>query len=159
MKTAKKLQIIAFALFAAAFVLSIVCIFTQDLIRSIYHTPDVHARMIPYPQIISRLFHLILALVWLLMVLRTPDRKKTILITIVISILYLVYGIIVSPIISSAFAARMLQHGQDVFAAYNAVTSFTSTVTSIIASPASILMFLSLGIACGVNLRTPSETD
>ncbi len=159
LKTAKKLQIIAVALYAAAFLLLIVCIFGQNLIKSIYN-PDPslrEIRVIPYPSIISGVIHLALALVWLVVLLQTPSRRTTIIITIVTGVVFTGYAML-SPFISSMFSMAIAQSGKDAISAYNAVLSGTSIATSLIASPASFLIFLSLGIACGVSSRTPSET-
>lgn len=157
MKAAKKLQIIAVALYAAALMLLVVCILGQDLIKSIYGLdPSLREiRVIPYPSIISGVIHLALALVWLVVLLRKPDRRTTIIITVITGVIFIGYAVL-SPFISSMFSMLIVQSGKA--AAYSAVLSGTSLVTSFIASPAPFLMFLSLGIACGISSRNPSET-
>ena len=159
LKAAKTLQIIAFILFAFALLLSVVSIFAQNLIKSIYSSPaDTYdVTVIPYQSIIYCFMRTLFALIYLLIICGHPTRKGTIAITIVMAILFIVFNTVISPVVSVIITGLMANYGTMMYAAYSVVSTGVSFITGLFTAPATILMFLSLGGACGKDYRLQSQ--
>ncbi|MBO4410844.1 MAG: hypothetical protein J5794_01450 [Lachnospiraceae bacterium] len=151
LRTARTLQIIAFVFFAAAFVLSIVSIFIQNTIKTAFSAAPAlrNVFVIPYYVILACTIHLGIALIPFLVLLKKPTRKATIVATIIVAVLTVVNGAL-SMLLSTLITAMVGRlGGSEVLAAYTTVSSGASFLTSLFTTPAAVLMFLSLGGACG----------
>ena len=150
-KACKTLQIIAFAFFAFALLLSIVSIFAQDLIKSIYSAPaELYGyRVIPYQAIAYCLIRTLFALIYLLIVCGHPSRRKTIAITVVMAALFIAFNTVISPVIGTVITAVAGNYGVAALSATTIVNTGVNFITGFFTAPATLLMFLSLGGACG----------
>ncbi len=158
-KTLRTLQIIALALFVFAFLLSIVSIFLQDTIKSSFYgykegDPVFQARTAPYGSIIGCFAHTLLALIWLLLLIKGLSRGGSIAAVIVLSILLILYQTAISPVAGIFITRSVNVRGIDALASYNAVSSFTSKLTMPFSTTGNLLMLLSLGGACGRDTRS-----
>ncbi len=156
LKTAKTLQIIAFALFAFALLLSVVSIFAQNLFKSLFGAPSdaYDIRVIPYQPILYCFVRTVLALIYLLIICGHPTRKGTIAITIVMTILFVLLDTVISPVVGTTITFLTGNSGGALsLAATNAVVNGVQLITRFFTIPAALLMFLSLGGACGKDYR------
>ena len=158
LKTLRTLQIIALALFLFAFLLSIASIFLQNPIKSLFYGykeghPVYQTRTAPYSAVIGCFVHALLALIWLLLLIKGQSRRGSITAVIVLSILFLLYQTAISPVAGIFITRSVSARGVNALAAYNVISSFTSMLTAPFSATGNLLMFLSLGGACGRDTR------
>ena len=158
-KACKTLQIIAFIFFAFAFLLSIVSIFAQDLIKSIYNLPpeSYEYRVIPYQTIAYSFVRTLFALIYLLIICGRPSRRGTIAITIVMAALFIAFNTVISPVVGTLFTSLSARAGAAALSAASVVNTGASWITGFFTAPATLLMFLSLGGACGKDFSRKSS--
>lgn len=156
LKTARILQIVAFVLFALALLISIACVFAQGPIKKLSSAnPDImEAFVIPYQVIIPCFIRALLALIAHLILSNRPTRDVTAALTIVMTALFVILGVGLSnTLVNSLITGLIANRGASVLAAHSIVTGFASSAVSFFSTPATLLMFLALGGACGKDWR------
>ena len=111
-------------------------------------------RAVPYASIISCLIYALLAAVCFLLFLKNPTRQARIIITVVLAILFVLLDTIILRFVSVPFIQHYAKHEIADVAAYNYLESGVGLLASLFTVPAKILLFLSLGGACGKDYRT-----
>lgn len=154
-KTCRVLQIIAFVLFALAFLCAILAIPFQKFLVSIYTSdPAVLAEFnFPWQALLHSFFLLIPALIYLILVLKpmSPGGSKATVIVLAIHLGFLL--ILILPLLSTFITSEVAREGQIALVHYNNLNSITSIVTSLLTVPAEIMMLLSMGGFFGKDSR------
>ena len=157
-KASKILQVIAFILFAVAFLFCIASIFAQAPIKRLYSaSPEIMAiRSVPFAAIAAAVIHVVLALIYMLVVFGKPSRGATKAIGIIMAILFVVFDAVIIPLIGMLVTRLVSARGAYALASYSTLSSGVSAVTNILCVPATILMFISIGALFG---KDPSKEE
>ncbi len=149
-KTVKTLLIVSAALFAFAFLLSVLAIFAQNLIKEMYYGDYfLDVRTVPYQAIVSCFVHLLLAAAVLVFFFMGIPRSGMIAITVAAASLFVLFNTVISPLIGMRINASISRYGAEASAAYSVVSAGTNLLTAPFAFSATILLFIALGGACG----------
>ncbi len=158
-KTVKTLLIFATALFAFALLCTILAIFAQNLIKTIYYGAGYlsDVRTAPYHSIIICLVHTLMAAAALVFFLKGVQRSGTIAITIVTAVLFILFNSLISPVIGTVVTTQLLHDGSEAIAAYNVVSAGTNLLVAPFTYTADVLLFLALGGACANSAHKQPE--
>jgi len=155
---ARILHIVAFALFLLAFLVPILAIPFQGQIKSLYTTdPEVlMVTSVPIEAIVNTVIRLLIAGVYLVLILLLkPTKGGSIAVVIVFSVLLVLNGVLISPLIGLGFQSAVARYGAVMMASHAALSGFVSGLVSFFTVPASILMYLSMGGYWGKTRPAP----
>ena len=154
-KTCRILQIIAFSLFVLALLLTIVSVFCQTFIKSIYTTaPEILSQFnLPWGAFFRCLLYVILGLVSMILVLIPMSSGGSRAVTIIMAIVTGVHMGLILPALDMLINTLAGQEGMIEFSAYNYLNSAVSLVVSFLTVPALILMLVGLGGFFGKDSR------
>ena len=154
-KTCRVLQIIAFILFALAFLGAILAIPFQKTIISIYTSdPTVLSEFnFPWAALLRSFLLLIPALVYLILVFQRMAPGGTRATVIILAIVMGMTLALSIPLLDLLVTTLVGQEGQIAMVHYNYLNSAVSLITAFLLVPAEILMFLSMGGFCGKDTR------
>ena len=151
-KAVRVLAVIAFALFATAFLLTGLGTLLQAPLKRLWDvSPEVVAyRTVPVPALVNGLVLFGLSLWHMLSALRCRSRRSSRIQVIVLTVLLLVWTVLFNPLIS--YSCTFLQAhylGAAAIAAYSALTSALTVFLTPLSTTAYVLMILSMGAFFG----------
>ena len=155
-KTCRTLQIIAFILFALAFLGTLLAIPFQKAIVSIYTSdPAVLSEFnFPWAALLRTFFLLIPALVYLILVFRSMTPAGTRAAVIVLAIVMGLTMALFLPLLDLGITALVNREGMIAAAHYSSLNGAVTFLTAFSLVPAEILMLLSMGGFFGKDTRS-----
>ena len=151
-KAVRVLAVIAFALFATAFLLTGLGTLLQAPLKRLWGvSPEVAAyRTVPVPALVDGLVLFGLSLWHMLSALRCRSRRSSRIQVIVLTVLLLVWKVLFSPAISYGYMLFQAHYlGTVATAAYTSLTSALSVFIEPLSAVAYVLMLLSMGAFFG----------
>lgn len=170
LKTCKILQTIAVCLFALAFLIVLLSVPMKNMFINLAYpnynillsgntSDSLRASVFPTINFIAALVYLGISLVHFY-VLKKPDKKYILISVIVCSIAFFIYKVL-SPALNNHFTSKAFARGEaDGNAYYNVYAMLENAlygITTFLAVPASILMFLSFGGSIGKGAEEKAE--
>ena len=115
-----------------------------------------HQRMAGLFSIVNTVIRLLIAGVYLVLILLLkPTKGGSIAVVIVFSVLLVLNGVLISPLIGLGFQSAVARYGAVMMASHAALSGFVSGLVSFFTVPASILMYLSMGGYWGKTRPAP----
>ena len=163
-KAVRVLAVIAFALFATAFLLTGLGTLLQAPLKQLWGvSPEVVAyRTVPVPALANALVMTGLSLWHMLSALRCRSRRSSRIQVIVLTVLLLVWTVLFNPLISYGCTSLQAHYlGAAAIAAYSALTSALTVFLTPLSTTAFVLMLLSMGafFGRGGSENTAEEND
>ena len=156
LKAARILHVVASALFVLALLASSLAIVFQEQIKMLYTAdPEVIAfRSAPIGSILGILLRLLIAMAYMILLFALkPSKGGSIAVVIVFAVLLLLDGVLITPVIGLISQAGVNSYGTLAVASYSIVSRAASTLSSLFAVPANVLMVISMGGYWGQSVR------
>ena len=148
LKLIKVLTVISAALYATAFLISLISVFFRAVILRMYGYSGSAGIGAAFPLriVLELLASTLTAAVIMLIILKVrPTRRKTTILAIIMTVFLIMQSTLILPAMSVALSALEGRLGAETYTIRTIMNAGTSTVTSFLTAPAWILLILAVG--------------